>query len=390
MGVIEPSVSAYSSPVVLVAKPDGTVRFCIDYRALNAKTVFDGEPIPDMDDLFTQLSQAQCFAKLDLTKGYWQIPVAEEDRPKTAFQTPLGLFQWTRMPFGLQNAPATFARVMRLLNLTESGAVSFFDDVLVHAGSVRQMLDNLTLVLDKLRKFQLCVRPSKMYIGFTELDFLGHKLVKGSLCPQPNKVQKIVDTKTPQTKKQVRGLLGLMGYYRRYVCNYAAITAPLTNLTKGTASRQIKWTPECQQAVEKVQEVLLSEPVLLLPDLSKDFVLRTDASATGMGGVLLQEKDGLLHPVTYVSKKFSDTQLRYSTIERECLAIVWAMSKLSRFLTGRQFVLQTDHRPLTFLKESKTKNNRLLRWALAIQEFQFTVKHIEGTKNVLADLLSRV
>ena len=205
-----------------------------------------------------------------------------------------------------------------------------------------------------------------------------------------DKVQKIIDAKTPQTKKQVRALLGLMSFYRKYIPDFASVTSPLTDLTKGNTSRVVKWTTECQTAVSHIQRILTSKPVLALPDLSKDFVLRTDASATGMGGVLLQQGDELEHPVMFISRKFTDTQLRYSTIERECLAIVWALTKLARFLLGREFTLQTDHRPLTFLKHSKTKNNRLLRWALLIQEYRFIVRPISGKSNVLADLLSRM
>ena len=390
LGVIEPSTSAYSSPVVLVSKSDGTVRFCIDYRALNAKTVFDSEPIPDIEELFCQLAGAAYFAKIDLTKGYWQIPISEDDKDKTAFQTPLGLFQWTRMPFGLQNAPATFARVMRQLELQKHGAVSFFDDILVHAFEMGQLLSRLKEILTKLKKYGLCVRPTKMLVGFKELDFLGHRLARGQIKPQEDKVKKIIDSKIPQTKKQVRALLGLMGYYRRYIPDFASKASALTDLTKGSSPRAVKWTEDCQRGVEEIQRVLLAKPVLMLPDLSQEFILRTDASATGMGGVLLQEKDGLLHPVKCISKKFSETQLRYSTIERECLAIVWALTTLARYLLGKEFILQTDHRPLTFLKASKTKNNRLLRWALIIQEYRFKVHPISGRLNVLADMLSRV
>ena len=229
-----------------------------------------------------------------------------------------------------------------------------------------------------------------MFVGFSELDFLGHKLVEGWLKPQPEKVRKILDIPTPKTKKQVRSLLGLMSYYRRYVPDFSEIAGPLTDLTKEPGRRSITWTPQCQSSLERIQTALSKDPVLLLPDLAKTFILRTDASSVGMGAVLLQERDGLLHPTIYISKKLADAQCRYSTIERECLAIVWALTKLSRFLVGREFILQTDHRPLTFLQSSKTKNNRLLRWALMIQEYKFVVKPISGQVNVMADILSRV
>ena len=389
MGVIEKSTSPYCSPVVLVSKPDGSVRFCIDYRALNKITVFDSEPIPDMDELFSQLSQAKYFAKIDLTKGYWQIPVHPNDKQKTAFQTPLGLFQWTRMPFGLQNAPATFARMMRDLRLYENGAVSFFDDILLAVDVWSKLAEGLKQILGKLRSFGLTARPSKMMLGFSNLEFLGHTLSTGFMKPEKKKIEKILSVQVPKSKKQVRSLLGLLSYYRRYVCNFAEITAPLSDLTRESGKRGIDWTPQCQEALSKVQQILSAKPVLLLPDLQKDFLVRTDASSTGMGAVLLQERDGLLHPVQYASKKLSEAQKRYSTIERECLAIIWGLEKFQRFLLGRYFTLQTDHRPLTFLKSAETKNNRLLRWALALQEFKFDIVPISGHTNMFADLLSR-
>jgi hypothetical protein len=335
------------------------------------------------------LSKAKYFAKIDLTKGYWQIPVEPTDKHKTAFQTPLGLYQWTKMPFGLQNAPATFARMMRQLNLYENDAVSFFDDILIGVENVERLNLRLREVLSKLRSFGLTVRPSKMYVGFTELDFLGHVVCSGFLKPQSDKIRKILSIPVPKSKKQVRSLLGLIGYYRRYIPNFASITAPLTDLTRCPEKRVIKWNQECQQALERIQAMLSSEPILLLPDISEPFTVRTDASSYGLGAVLLQEKSGILHPVMYSSKKLLDCQRRYSTIERECLAIVWALTKFSRYLVGRAFTLQTDHRPLTFLQSSKTKNNRLLRWALMLQEYKFVVQPISGQCNTIADLLSR-
>lgn len=389
LGVIEPSSSPYSAPVVLVDKPDGSVRFCIDYRQLNKVTVFDAEPIPDIEEILCQISQGKFFVKIDLTKGYWQIPMAESDKEKTAFQTPFGLFQWTRMPFGLQNAPATFARMMRSLHLDDFQAVNFFDDVLLALRSWSALLTSLRAVLHRLRLFGLTARPSKLQAGFRSLEFLGHTISAGRMMPEQKKISKILALRTPSTKKQVRSLLGLLSYYRRYVPDFASLTAPLTDLVKGNKNRHIQWSEACQLALDRVQQILNSFPVLLLPSLSQDFVLRTDASSRGMGAVLLQHADGLLHPVQYASKKFSAAQQKYSTIERECLAILWACQKFARYLIGREFVLQTDHRPLTFLQSSKTKNNRLLRWALALQEFRFRIQPVPGTTNVMADLLSR-
>ena len=386
LGVIEPSDSPYASPIVLVSKPDGSVRFCQDFRALNKITVFDAEPIPDPEELFTSLSDKHFFTKIDLSKGYWQLFVKPEDRYKTAFQTPLGLFQWVRMPFGLVSAPAAFARMMR--QVIGDSAINFFDDVLIANSSWKGHLTSVRAVLTKLKNAGLTARPSKIFAGFQELEFLGHVVGSGQRKPVPAKVSKILSVATPTTKRQVRSLLGLISYYRRYVPNFAALTSPISDLLAGK-SRKFVWSQVCADALRQIQEVLSSSPVLLLPDLSLPFVVRTDASSTGIGGVLLQEKDDHLHPICFVSRKLLDRETRYSTIERECLAIVWVLCKLQRYLWGQSFVLQTDHRPLAYLRSGRFQNSRIMRWALALQEFCFSVEPVAGEQNCFADLLSR-
>ncbi|KAL8559173.1 hypothetical protein ACOMHN_048420 [Nucella lapillus] len=389
--VIERSRSPYSAPVVLVKKKDGSCRFCIDYRWLNKITVTDAEPIPDVEALFAALGGARVFTRIDLAKGYWQVQVLPEDRPKTAFATHCRLFQFVRMPFGLVSAPAVFARMMRMLHLEHFSALNFFDDILIHSVDWYSHLQHVEAVLECLRSKGLTARPSKIETGFHSLEFLGHVVGKGTLKPEAGKIKKIMQIPTPTTKKQVRALLGLLSFYRRYVPNFATLSAPLTDLTKDgpRKSRSIDWTPACAKALEKIQAVMSAEPVLLLPHLDEQFVLRTDASSVGLGAVLLQQSDGVLHPVVFASRKLLEREKNYSTIERECLAIIWAVQKFMKFLWGVHFILQTDHRPLTYLRTSGFKNARILRWALSLQEFSFEIQPISGTSNVLADLLSR-
>ena len=388
--IIEPSKSPYSSPVVLVRKKDGSCRFCIDFRRLNKITVFDAEPIPNVEDLFVRLAHSRFFTKIDLAKGYWQILVLPEDRPKTAFATHQGLFQFIRMPFGLVSAPAVFARMMRMLHLADLSAENFFD-ILVHSASWSDHLHHVRNVLDRLKSYGLTARPSKILAGFQSLEFLGHVVGSGVLRPDESKTDKILQVSTPTTKKQVRSLLGLLSFYRRYIPGFASVAAPLTDLNKesGRSCRSIHWTPDCASALQEIQDLLSRKPVLLLPRLNLPFVLQTDASSSGLGAVLLQEFEDSLHPVCFASRKLLDREKRYSTIERECLAIVWAVHKFVRFLWGVRFVLQTDHRPLTYLRTSNFKNSRIMRWALSLQEFSFEVLPVSGQANVFADLLSR-
>jgi hypothetical protein len=390
--VIEPACSPYSSPVVLVKKKDGKVRFCIDYRKLNQVTVFDAEPLPDVDSLFCRLSTAKYFSKLDLAKGYWQIPVKESDRRKTAFTTPVGQFQWTVMPFGLRNAGAVFSRMMRKLldPLNCSNVSNFMDDVLIATDSWTRHLYILKRVLRRLEEANLSARPSKCYWGFEELSFLGHTVGKGCLKPEEDKLEKIRNALPPRTKKEVRSFIGLASYYRRFIPHFSAIALPLTDATKKSCPNVVEWTEACDQAFKTLKERLTSSPVIRLPDVTKEFVLRTDASTKGLGAVLMQEEAGVLHPVCYASRKLSTAESSYAIVELECLAVIWAVKKFEPYLYGRAFVLETDHSPLQYLQRAQLANGRLMRWAMALQPFQFVVRVIPGKENVGADFLSRV
>ena len=293
------------------------------------------------------------------------------------------------MPFGLVSAPASFARMMRKLKLEENSALNFFDDILIATERWDDHLESVKGVLQKLQKFGLTARPTKIFAGFQTLEFLGHTVGKGTMQPEKSKVDKILSLGQPRTKKQVRGIVGLMSYYRRYVPDFASLISPLTDLTKKGQPNKVQWDHRCQNALERIQQILSQQPVVVLPDLTKPFTVKTDASSRGIGGVLCQEKDGLLHPVLYASRKLLDREQRYSTVERECLAIVWSIDKFSRYLYGQEFMLETDHRPLTYLRQSKLKNSRLMRWALALQEYKFHILPVSGKSNVEADALSR-
>ncbi|KAK7089584.1 uncharacterized protein [Littorina saxatilis] len=392
LGVIEPSVSPYNSPIVLVKKKDGTIRFCIDYRRLNKELEFDSEPIPDVPTIFAKLKKKRYLSKIDLSKGYWQIGVKESDRPKTSFSTPAGEFQWKRLPFGLKTSGAVFTRMMRkLLEPMKSDDVEhFIDDIIVATETWEQHVEAVDAVLKRLEEVGLTAKPSKCYLGYSELDYLGHHVGQGMIMPDEDKIQKIRDANRPVTKKEVRAFLGLVGYYRRFVDNYAEISAPLTDLTKGGQPEKVKWNDECEAAFIKLKEKLISKPVLLLPDPSKPFVLRTDASDIAVGAVLMQDQGQGLQPLAYASKKLSKAEKNYSVIEKECLGVVWAVKKYEQYLYSVHFTLETDHQPLTYLQKTKTENGRLMRWAMQLQQYSFTVKVIPGKDNVGADYMSRI
>ena len=389
MDVIESSNSAYASPIVLVKKKEGTFRFCIDYRKLNRVVVFDAEPIPNIEEMFTKLSNAVFFSKLDLTKGYWQIPVKENERDITAFVTPHGLFRWKVMPFGIVSAPAVFTRMMRKLLNGLNQVVNYIDDILIYTETWEEHVKILELVLERLRKSNLTAKPSKCFIAHHNLEFLGHVIQKGEVMPEESKVQKILKVEKPKNKKQMRSFLGLIGYYQKFIPNFSAIAAPLTDLTKKGAKNHLEWNEPAIRAFERLKDLMSQAPILKLPNLNEKFIVRTDASGTGVGAVMLQEYDGKLFPIRYLSRKLKPRETRYPVVEQECLAIVWAIGKLKQYLYGKEFILETDHKSLTWMNQAKMTNSRVLRWALSMQPFRYVCRSIRGVDNVGADLLSR-
>jgi len=392
MGVIEPARSAYSSPIVLVRKKDQSHRFYIDYRRLNKITEFEVEPLPDSEYIYAKVAKAQYFTKIDLSKGYWQVPVRKEDRHKLAFSTHDASYQWLVMPFGVQNAPSVFSRMMRKLlePLTGMPIYNFMDDLLVATESWQEHLEVLGAVMKRLREAGLTARPSKCKLGFSTIDYLGHTLRHGNLAPDAAKIEQLKDAPQPMTKTEVRSFLGFAGYYRRHVPGFSTIALPLTDLTKKAAPNRVEWTDECEIAFQHLKRALTTESILRLPNLERDFVLRTDASEAGLGAVLLQEHEGVLHPVAYASRKLNSAERNYTVTEKEYLAVIFGISKYERYLYGRRFTLQVDHQPLAYLRQAKLTNGRLMRWSLYLQPYNVHVQYIKGSDNIGADYLSRM
>ena len=390
-GIIERSSSEWAFPIVLVKKKDGSLRMCVDYRRLNAIADADAYPMPRVDDMIDALGKSKYITTLDLARGYWQVPMQEESRPLTAFTTPFGLFQFRVMPFGLHGAPATVQRMMdNLLGDCTAYAAAYLDDVVIHSTTWEEHIRHLTDVLQRLKEAGLTIRPKKCQFGMDRCSYLGHVVGNGEVRPEEAKVQAVRDFPPPTTKRRVRAFLGLTGYYRKFIPDYAEIAAPLTDLTKKTAPNRVNWSEECNRSFASLKDRLCTEPILRSPDFDRQFILQTDASDRGIGAVLSQtDEDGVEHPIAFYSRKLIPREERYSTVEKECFAIKAATHNFRVYLLGRQFTIQTDHRALEWLDRLKDNNARLTRWSLALQPYQFIVKYRAGSANNNADGLSR-
>jgi hypothetical protein len=390
MRVIRRSKSAYAAPVVIVKKPDQTNRICIDFRKLNKVTVVDPEPMVSIPDVLEKMAGDFYFSTIDLSKGYWQIPVAEKDIHKTSFVTPDRQYEFLKMPFGMVNAGATLVRAMREVLKDMECVHSYIDDIIVHTKTWEQHIQVLSELFLRLTKSGFTIRPTKCKLGEIEVEFIGHKLSYGKATPIENNIEKIRQAKRPETKTQVKSFLGLTGFYREYMPSYSTIAAPLTDLTRKGQPQKVIWNDAAEKAYRVLKAMITRKPVLRLPDQRKEFYLRTDASDVGVGATLMQEDEGKLYPVSYASRKLNDRERKYSTMERECLGIVWAVKKFDLYLFGRKFTLQTDHQPLTYLDRSKYLNSRIMRWAMFLQSYNMKIQAIKGKDNHGADFLSRV
>ena len=389
MGVIRESSSLYASPVVVVKEKDNTNRVCVDYQKLNKLTVFDPEPMPTAENLFQKLSGDKFYSKIDLSKGYWQITIPEEDIQKMALVSPGGSYEFLKMPFGMINSAATLKRAMKKLLENVANVDFYWDDILVHTRTSEEHIKALRELFSRLVQAGLTIRPTKCLFGVNSVEFLGHRLEQGMIGLHQDNVEKIKDAPRPSTKKQMRSFMGLAGYYRDFIPNFAAIAVPLSDLTRKGQPNKVEWGEAQEKAYQTIKSYLTSEPILRLPDPAKTYFLRTDASNSGIGAVLMQKHDKKLFPVCYASKKLTGAERNYSTIEKECLAIVWSIKRFHLYLYGVSFVLQTDHEPLKYMNSAKFANGRLMRWAMFLQSYSFKVEAIKGSENVGADYLSR-
>ncbi|KAL4354641.1 hypothetical protein GQ457_06G032960 [Hibiscus cannabinus] len=382
---IQQNNSPFSSPVLLVKKKDGTWRFCVDYRALNAITVKDKFPIPTADELFDELGGSQYFSKLDLLAGYHQIRVKADDVPKTAFRTHEGHYEFLVMPFGLTNAPSTFQATMNEIfkPYLRKFVLIFLDDILVFSRSWQDHLSHLRQVLQVLRDNGFVAKRSKCTFGQETVEYLGHIVSRDGLAMDPDKVRAIRDWSTPTNIKEVRGFLGIVGYYRRFIRGFATIVAPISDLLR--KSEQFEWTEAAQMAFEKLKILLTEAPVLSLPCFDKEFFVETDASGVGIGTVLTQDN----RPLAYFSQKLSPRMQGASTYNREMFVVTQAVGKWRQYLLGRKFTILTDQQSLRELTQQTIQTPEQQRWLSKLIGYNFEICYRPGKMNSVADALSR-
>ncbi|KAM2418624.1 hypothetical protein ACFX1W_025288 [Malus domestica] len=384
-GYIQPSKSPYGAPVLFQRKKEGSLKLCIDYRALNKITIKNKYPLPLIADLFDQLGEARYFTKLDLRSGYYQVRIAPGDESKTAMVTRYGAFEYKVMPFGLTNAPATFCTLMNKVfhPYLDKFVVVYIDDIVVYSKTLEEHVKHLRIVFKTLREHELYVKKEKCSFATKEVEFLGHKIKEGKLMMEKGKIKAIQEWEPPTKVPTLRSFLGLTNYYRRFIKGYSAIAAPLTDLLK--KNKTWEWTDRCQEAFERLKKALMEEPVLRLPDLSKPFELHTDASDFAIGGVLMQEG----HPIAYESRKLNNAEKRYTTHEKEMTAIVHCLRVWRHYLLGTPFVIKTDNVATSYFQTQQKLTPKQARWQEFLAEFDYKLEYKQGKENVVADALSR-
>ena len=338
-GFIRPSSSPWGAPVIFVDKKDGSQRMCVDYRSLNEVTIKNKYPLPRIDDLFDQLRGAHVFSKIDLRSGYHQLKIRNSDIPKTAFTTRYGLYEYTVMSFGLTNAPAYFMYLMNkvFMEFLDKFVVVFIDDILIFSKTEEEHAEHIRMVLQKLREHKLYAKRSKCEFWLKEVSFLGHVVSNGGIAVDPGKVQDVLNWKPPTTVSEIRSFLGLAGYYRRFIEGFSKLAKPMTALLEKNA--KYVWSDKCQANFEELKKRLTTAPVLILPDLNKNFSIYCDASRLGLGCVLMQEG----RVVAYASRQLRKHELNYPTHDLELAAVVHALKIWRHYLIGHKSDIYTNH-----------------------------------------------
>ncbi|MCO5611700.1 hypothetical protein L7F22_065958 [Adiantum nelumboides] len=383
-GMVRPSSSPFCSPVLLVHKKDGTYRMCVDYRALNKITIKNRFPLPRIEDLFDKLQGSTYFSRIDLKSGYHQIRIVNEDILKTAFRTTFCLYEYLVMPFGLTNAPATFNRMMeRIFRPHRNFTGVFFDDVIIYSKSMEEHKKHLQVIFQALRDNKLFINQKKSEFFLQEIQYLGHIISKSSIRMDPSKLEVIKEWPNPRNLHELRSFIGMCAYYRRFIEKFSLIASPLHDLTKKNV--KYVWTEGKQEAFDKLKQKLTSQPVLVLPDLSKPFEVQCDACGDCLGAVLLQEG----HAIAYESRRLNSDEQILGIYEKELLAVLHALDSWKHYLLGTPFILRTDHQSLKYFMTQTKLSDKQMRWANFLSRFNFHIAHFAGKHNQVADALSR-
>ena len=405
LGVIRKSQSPYASNVVVVRKKSGAIRFCLDLRRLNSKTIPDRYSLPRIDTTLDILSGAKWFSVLDLKSGYWQVPLAEQDKNKTAFTVgPLGFWECERMPFGLTNAPATFQRLMEscMGDLHLSYCLLYLDDIVIYSKTYEDHLVRLEAVLQKLKDAGLKLSPSKCNFLQKKIKYLGHMISEQGISVDPEKVSCVKAWPLPKTVSEVQSFLGFTSFYRRFIKDFAKVAKPLHQVAQGGIHYQTKtrtrvrypplqWGSPQQQAFDKLKEMCSSTPVLGFADYNKPFILHTDASGDGLGAVLSQDQEGKKRVIAYASRNLAKAERNYAVHKLEFLALKWAVTeKFHDYLYGNEFSVVTDNNPLTYILKSAKLDATGHRWVAQLANYKFTLSYLPGSANRAADALSRI
>lgn len=393
LNVIEPCpIGPWCSPIVVAAKPNGKIRMCLDARDLNSVTAKDAYPQQQIHRILGRLQSTKFLSSVDLSDGYFQVPLEESSRSKTAFAiSGRGYFRYRRMPFGLCNSGASLCRLMDSVigcDL-EPYVFIYLDDILICTETFEKHMEILSILADRLAEAKLTIHPTKSKFCVGSLKYLGYIIDHRGISPDPEKISAVIDYPQPKSVKDCRRFIRMAGWYRRLIPNFSSITAPITDLVS-KKKNNFTWTDSAQEAFEKLKTLLTSEPILANPDFTKPFVVQCDASDRGMGAALLQGEGDQERVIAYWSQKFNAAQRKYQTTERECLSVLTASEKFRGYIEGGGTTkVITDHASLTWLKNLKDPAGRLGRWALKLQAYDIEIIHRKGTLMVVADALSR-
>jgi transposase InsO family protein len=386
--------SRYVSPIVVVPKKSGNIRLCVDFRKLNSYIVPDPFPVTCVDDLLAKVKKASMFSVIDLKAAFHQIPLHVDSRDYTAFVTHLGTYRFKKLPFGLANSPAIFNRIVSDVLRDIPNVLAYFDDVLVFGESQTDHDLALKRVEQALRDVNLDINTEKSIFSVSEVEFLGRHLSSKGIQPSVKALDALKQLPDPTSKKELHSFLGMMSYFRSFVVQFSDLAAPLYALLKDDVPFSIGESE--RDSISSLRNAVLHAPILGYFDNSPDCmtILTTDASRTGLGGMLSQVKDGVERPIYFISRKLSQAETKYSVPELETLAVIWGVERLSQYLHGRSFTIRTDHsslrQVLTGKMDGALLSARVTRWAIRLMGFNFTVEHISGAKNVVADCLSRM